>query len=169
VVSDRAHQAQAFITYVPVWGERPGVLHDLTRKRPTAAVGALELCNAVALDRFIAEGMPFLHFGFTPFIVEPEAGGWGANPERDGNVGQFCCLDGETFELGPGGLCHVEATTPRQVWNAAPDCAQLRRNSSSNGARPWPSPALQHCSTSRARASKTGSTTTAPPSSARSS
>lgn len=25
---------------------------------------------------------------------------------------------GETFELGPGGLCHVESTTPRQVWNA---------------------------------------------------
>jgi mannose-6-phosphate isomerase-like protein (cupin superfamily) len=24
-------------------------------------------------------------------------------------------LPGETLELGPGGLCHVEATTPRQV------------------------------------------------------
>jgi quercetin dioxygenase-like cupin family protein len=24
----------------------------------------------------------------------------------------------ETFELGPGGLCHVDAATPRQVWNA---------------------------------------------------
>ena len=51
-------QAHAFITYVPVWGERPGVLHDLTRKRPTAAVGALELCNAAALERFTAEGVP---------------------------------------------------------------------------------------------------------------
>jgi N-methylhydantoinase B len=30
-------------------------------------------------------------------LVEPEAGGWGANPSADGNVGQFCCLDGETF------------------------------------------------------------------------
>jgi quercetin dioxygenase-like cupin family protein len=27
-------------------------------------------------------------------------------------------VDGETFELGPGGACHVESTTPRQVWNA---------------------------------------------------
>ena len=26
--------------------------------------------------------------------------------------------DGETFELGPGGLCHVESTTPRRFWNA---------------------------------------------------
>jgi len=74
VVSDRAGQPQAFITYVPVWGERPGVLHDLTRKRPTAPVGALELCNAFALERFMAEGVDYLHFGFTPFIVEPEPG-----------------------------------------------------------------------------------------------
>jgi lysylphosphatidylglycerol synthetase-like protein (DUF2156 family) len=76
VVSDAAGQAQAFITYVPVWGERPGVLHDLTRKRPTAAVGALELCNAFALERFVAEGIGYLHFGFTPFIVEPKPPVW---------------------------------------------------------------------------------------------
>jgi quercetin dioxygenase-like cupin family protein len=24
----------------------------------------------------------------------------------------------DELELGPGGLCHVESTTPRQVWNA---------------------------------------------------
>ena len=27
-------------------------------------------------------------------------------------------VDGETFELEPGGLCHVEAATPRRFWNA---------------------------------------------------
>jgi len=27
-------------------------------------------------------------------------------------------VDGEDFELGPGGLCHVESTTPRRFWNA---------------------------------------------------
>jgi lysylphosphatidylglycerol synthetase-like protein (DUF2156 family) len=73
VVSDASGVAQAFITYVPVWGERPGVLHDLTRKRPSAAVGAQELCNSFAIERFTAEKMAYLHFGFTPFIVEPEA------------------------------------------------------------------------------------------------
>ena len=73
VVSDAADQLQAFISYVPVWGGRPGVLHDLTRKTPGAAVGALELCNAFALERFAAEGVPYLHFGFTPFIVDEEA------------------------------------------------------------------------------------------------
>ena len=30
-------------------------------------------------------------------LVEPEVGGWGANPTGDGVVGQFCSLDGETF------------------------------------------------------------------------
>ena len=30
-------------------------------------------------------------------------------------------VDGETRELGPGGLCHVEATTPRKYWNAGDD------------------------------------------------
>jgi mannose-6-phosphate isomerase-like protein (cupin superfamily) len=27
-------------------------------------------------------------------------------------------VDGEEFELGPGGCCHVESTTPRRLWNA---------------------------------------------------
>jgi quercetin dioxygenase-like cupin family protein len=26
--------------------------------------------------------------------------------------------DGDVFELGPGGVCYVEAASPRQVWNA---------------------------------------------------
>ena len=30
-------------------------------------------------------------------------------------------VGGETRELGPGGLCHVESTTPRKIWNASDD------------------------------------------------
>ena len=30
-------------------------------------------------------------------------------------------VDGETRELGPGGLCHVESTTPRKVTNVSGD------------------------------------------------
>ena len=30
-------------------------------------------------------------------------------------------VDGEARELGPGGLCHVESTTPRKVSNAGDD------------------------------------------------
>jgi lysylphosphatidylglycerol synthetase-like protein (DUF2156 family) len=60
-----------FITYVPVWGARPGWLHDLTRRLPDAPNGIMELVNSVALERMRAEGAPFLHFGFTPFVVDP--------------------------------------------------------------------------------------------------
>ena len=30
-------------------------------------------------------------------------------------------VEGETRELGPGGMCHVESTTPRKVSNAGED------------------------------------------------
>jgi hypothetical protein len=60
----------SFITYVPVWGDRPGYLHDLTRKLPDAPVGAMELCNAEAMQRFSNEGVEFLHLGFTPFVTQ---------------------------------------------------------------------------------------------------
>jgi lysylphosphatidylglycerol synthetase-like protein (DUF2156 family) len=60
----------AFITYVPVWGSRPGLLHDLTRRAPEAPAGTMELVNATALARFQREGVPHLHFGLTPFVVD---------------------------------------------------------------------------------------------------
>lgn len=60
-----------FITYVPAWGTRPGYLHDLTRRLPDAPAGIAELINAVAIERFRAEGCAFLHFGLTPFVVDP--------------------------------------------------------------------------------------------------
>jgi len=74
VVVDARGDTQGFITYVPAWGERPGWLHDLTRRVPSAPHGAMELCNAVAIERLAAEGAAHLHFGFTPFIVGGEEG-----------------------------------------------------------------------------------------------
>jgi len=59
-----------FITYVPVFGKRPGYLHDLTRKQPDAPTGTMELINSVAIERMRDQGVPYLHFGFTPFIVD---------------------------------------------------------------------------------------------------
>jgi len=70
MVVDRVGRPLGFITYVPAWGERPGYLHDLTRRRPSAPPGAMELCNAHAIEQLIAEGAEHLHFGFTPFIVD---------------------------------------------------------------------------------------------------
>ncbi len=72
LVTDKRENPVGFITYVPVWGEKPGFLHDLTRRLPRAPVGAMELCNEFAMNRMIEEGVPYLHFGFTPFIVNDE-------------------------------------------------------------------------------------------------
>ena len=70
MVLDSSGRALGFITYVPAWGQTPGSLHDLTRRLPTAPPGAMELCNACAIERMMAEGVEFLHFGFTPFITD---------------------------------------------------------------------------------------------------
>lgn len=70
VVVDADERMLGFITYVPVWGEYPGYLHDITRRLPGARQGTMELCNAYAIERFIEEGVAHLHFGFTPFIVD---------------------------------------------------------------------------------------------------
>lgn len=71
--NDRLHDTWlGFITYVPVFGACPGYLHDLTRRLPAAPPGAMELCNAEAMARLHAEGAAFLHFGFTPFVVDSE-------------------------------------------------------------------------------------------------
>jgi len=67
---DPGDRLQAFITYVPARGSMPGYLHDLSRRLPTAPPGALELCNSRAIEKMREEGVPYLHFGFTPFIVD---------------------------------------------------------------------------------------------------
>ena len=69
-VVDAQDRMLGFITYVPVWGEHAGMLHDLTRRLPDAPPGIMELCNAFAIRRFTEEGIAYLHFGFTPFIVD---------------------------------------------------------------------------------------------------
>jgi lysylphosphatidylglycerol synthetase-like protein (DUF2156 family) len=71
LVIDADESPVAFISYVPVWGsERPGYLHDLTRRIPNAPAGTMELCNAEAIARFRSEGVKHLHLGFTPFIID---------------------------------------------------------------------------------------------------
>jgi lysylphosphatidylglycerol synthetase-like protein (DUF2156 family) len=70
IAVDPFDKTVGFITYVPVWGRTPGYLHDLTRRLPTAPAGAMELCNAHAIERLMADGIEYLHFGFTPFITD---------------------------------------------------------------------------------------------------
>jgi lysylphosphatidylglycerol synthetase-like protein (DUF2156 family) len=71
-----------YISYSPVYGNRPGWLHDLSRRLPDGPPGIMEAVNKAAIDTFRAEGVPWLHFGFTPFtgldpaLEVPSRSGW---------------------------------------------------------------------------------------------
>lgn len=59
------------------------------------ALGAghmLSVCSVVLAGTKQGSGEPFL-------IVEPTGGGWGASDGKDGEVGQFCVGDGETYNV----------------------------------------------------------------------
>lgn len=60
----------AYISYCPVFGGRPGWMHDLSRRMPLSGgtpPGVIEAVNVTAIRAFQAEGTRWLHFGFTPF------------------------------------------------------------------------------------------------------
>ncbi|MEJ3745476.1 DUF2156 domain-containing protein [Actinomycetes bacterium KLBMP 9797] len=57
----------AYISYSPVYGRRPGWLHDLSRRRTGVPPGVMEAINVAAIERMTAEAAGWLHFGFTPF------------------------------------------------------------------------------------------------------
>ncbi|MFI9626384.1 bifunctional lysylphosphatidylglycerol flippase/synthetase MprF [Streptomyces sp. NPDC052042] len=59
--------AIAYVSYVPVYGSRPGWLHDLSRRLPDSPPGVMEAINARAIEDMRALEIPWLHFGFTPF------------------------------------------------------------------------------------------------------
>jgi lysylphosphatidylglycerol synthetase-like protein (DUF2156 family) len=56
-----------YISYSPVYGTRPGWMHDLSRRRPDGPPGVMEAINSAAIDTFRQERVRWLHFGFTPF------------------------------------------------------------------------------------------------------
>lgn len=58
----------AYVTYSPVFGARAGWLYDLTRRRPDAPAGTIELVFVTALERFLQEGCGWLHLGHTPMV-----------------------------------------------------------------------------------------------------
>jgi N-methylhydantoinase B len=52
----------------------------------------LSVCAVILSGLHHKSGQPFL-------IVEPTGGGWGASRGKDGEVGQFCVGDGETYNV----------------------------------------------------------------------
>ncbi|NEB75765.1 DUF2156 domain-containing protein [Streptomyces sp. SID14478] len=73
----------AYISYSPVHGSRAGWMHDLSRRIPDGSPGLMEAINAHAIEVFRAEGVEWLHFGFTPFT------GLDASCELDGHSPAF--------------------------------------------------------------------------------
>jgi lysylphosphatidylglycerol synthetase-like protein (DUF2156 family) len=72
-VARRDGRALAYVTYSPCFGERPGWLYDLTRRRPDAPPGVIELVFQTALDQLRSEGCRWLHLGLTPLAgLSPE-------------------------------------------------------------------------------------------------
>lgn len=61
-----------YVSYSPVYGSNPGWMHDLSRRLPDSSPGIMEAINKTAIDTFRAEGVPWLHFGFTPFTSMSE-------------------------------------------------------------------------------------------------
>lgn len=59
----------------------------------------LSVCTVVVSGAHPDTGEPFL-------IVEPSVGGWGGADGRDGDTGQFCILDGETYNI-PVEICET--------------------------------------------------------------
>ncbi|HXL17315.1 MAG TPA: DUF2156 domain-containing protein, partial [Streptosporangiaceae bacterium] len=58
-----------YISYSPVYGSRPGWMHDLSRRQPDSPPGVMEAINKVAIEKFQGEGVEWEHFGFTPFTA----------------------------------------------------------------------------------------------------
>ena len=70
---DEAGNVLAYVSFSPVYGTQSGWLHDLSRRRPGAPPGVLELIVVTAIEMFAAERASYLHFGFTPFTnLSPE-------------------------------------------------------------------------------------------------
>ena len=67
VAQDETGGVLGYVSFSPVYGARSGWLHDLSRRRPDAPPGVLELIVVTAVERFQTEGASHLHFGFTPF------------------------------------------------------------------------------------------------------
>jgi lysylphosphatidylglycerol synthetase-like protein (DUF2156 family) len=67
-VAEHDGRLVAYVTYSPVWGERGGWLYDLTRRRPEAPPGTVDLVFHTALEQLREEGTRWLHLGFTPYV-----------------------------------------------------------------------------------------------------
>jgi lysylphosphatidylglycerol synthetase-like protein (DUF2156 family) len=73
-----------YVSYSPVFGDRPGWLYDLTRRRPDAPPGVIEHIFLEAAQHLAADGAAWMHLGLTPFVgLDSEHDLGAANPMLD--------------------------------------------------------------------------------------
>ncbi|WP_405390664.1 DUF2156 domain-containing protein [Streptomyces sp. NBC_01102] len=102
-----------YITYSPVYGQQAGWLHDLTRRHPDSPPGVMEAINKAAIDTFKAEGVHWLHFGFTPFTALE------ARPPLPGHNRAFHWFMGHLWKHGEGVYPAQTQLAYKEKW--APD------------------------------------------------
>jgi lysylphosphatidylglycerol synthetase-like protein (DUF2156 family) len=104
-----------YISYSPVYGSRPGWLHDLSRRRQEVPPGVMEAINAAALGAMTGEGAGWLHFGFTPFVgLDPEREVPAASPTV-GRIVRFLAEHGEKVYPSRTQLAYKEKWDPHVV------------------------------------------------------
>ncbi|WRZ87648.1 DUF2156 domain-containing protein [Streptomyces sp. NBC_01007] len=105
-------RAIGYISYSPVYGSRPGWLHDLTRRRVEAPPGVMEAINSTAIETFSAERASWLHLGFTPFVgLDPVHETPGASPTV-GRIVRFLAAHGEKVYPSRTQLAYKEKWAP---------------------------------------------------------
>jgi hypothetical protein len=65
---------------------------------PDAPSGIRELCNAEAIARLKNEGVEYLHFGLTPFIIDGEEGQGPASNPMVSRLIRGLCRDGQKIQ-----------------------------------------------------------------------
>lgn len=100
-----------YILYSPVYGSRPGWMHDLSRRRPDLSPGVMEAINKTAIDAFRAGGVKWLHFGFTPFT------GLDETVEMPGSSPAFRWFMHFLWEHGEGVYPAATQLAYKEKWN----------------------------------------------------
>lgn len=114
-LAEVAGRPVAYISYSPVFGSRPGWLHDLSRRGADAPPGTMEAINVQAVEAFRAERAGWLHFGFTPFTgLDPALEVAGASPAV-ASVVRFLAAHGERIYPARTQLAYKEKWAPGTV------------------------------------------------------
>ncbi|MEV6974090.1 DUF2156 domain-containing protein [Kitasatospora sp. NPDC093806] len=104
-----------YISYSPVYGTRPGWLHDLTRRRREAPPGVMEAINSHAITALSEDGAGWLHLGFTPFTaLDPAHEPPGASP-MVARIVRFLAEHGEKVYPSATQVAYKEKWDPHAV------------------------------------------------------